>query len=71
MNKIIMLINEGWYIKIAHQPKRMEVDGHRNWTVRVCWEAEKHGVKLESEWEGFELAEDAVEDLIEKCSSVY
>ena len=56
-------------VKIWNQPKRMTMpNGDRDWTVRVCWEVEKGEKRLESKWEGFETTEQAVKDLLKKCS---
>ena len=56
-------------IKIWNQAKRITTPtGDRDFAVRVCWRAYKGEKCLESKWEGFDTAEDAINDLIEKCS---
>jgi len=67
MEKLITLINKGWNIKVFNQIKRMDIDDvHRDFVVRVCWEATHNEKLLKCEWEGFENAEKAIEDLLLK-----
>ena len=67
MKELCELIDAGWDIKIWNQVKRMDGD----WAIRVCWKAEKNPnttseVSLECKWEGFETAEECIQDLMKK-----
>ena len=65
MEKLIKVIDKGWDIEIYNQVKRMD----DSFDIRVCWKAQNNDIKIESEWEGFENSEDAINDLIEKCKA--
>lgn len=69
-DKFIDLIeNKISSVKINNQIKRLTLpDGSRVWNVRMCWEVVKEGKRLESKWEGFETAEEAIKDLLKKSA---
>ena len=68
MEKLFELINDGWDIKISTKAKRMDIGEGRDWYARVVWEAVSTSSKLECAWEGFENAQDAIDDMISKIS---
>lgn len=66
MEQLLKLINSGWSISIYNQPKR--IDG--KWVIRICWKANFDQNLHESEWEGFENAEQCIADVIIKCNEL-
>ena len=80
MKELIEAIDLGWNIEFSNVVKRLEGDdGWRDFFVRVVWKAvllktindpSSSINTLESDWEGFETAEDAVNDFIEKIKPI-
>jgi hypothetical protein len=76
MKEIIEAIDLGWNIEFTNEMKRMEgKDGWRDFFLRVTYKAvllktinDPTSVrnKIECPWEGFETAQEALNDLIEK-----
>jgi len=73
MKELIEAIDLGWDVEFTNQIKRLDGD----FCLRVCYKAVNLNVindpssyadKLESEWEGFETAKEAVNDFIEKIN---
>jgi len=75
MEKLLGLIDNGWSIKIYNQLKRISPPGGggRAWVIKVCWEADRNDlVELSDDenWEGFETAKEAIDDLVSKIKCV-
>lgn len=69
-NSLAKLIDKGWNITISNEAKSLSVMGIRTSCVRVVWQATKNdskkGKTLESKWNGFETAKEAITDLLKK-----
>ncbi len=60
-------VNEGWDVSIFNDVRRMEGSrGHREFLPRICWKATRRSQTIESAWEGFETAEEAIADLLNR-----
>ena len=58
-------------LKIWNQPKRVtDKHGNRDWAVRLVYEAEIKGEKIESEWEGFKSIKPLIKDLLKKVNKI-
>lgn len=68
LSQLITIIEAGYDIEIKSVPKRMDIDGVRDWCVRFTWEASTSERRYDCEWEGFKTAEECVEDLIKTLS---
>ena len=64
LEKLIEIYDKFSSVTITNQPKRMTVDGIRDWYVRVVWKVEGRAGNYECEWEGFENAEECLQDLV-------
>jgi hypothetical protein len=80
MKEIIEAIDLGWDIEFTNEIKRMEgKDGWRDFISRVCYKAvllktinDPSSIcnKIKCPWEGFETAQEAVDDLIKKFKPI-
>ena len=60
MQELIELIDLGWNISIQNSIKR--IDGE--WVTRITWKASNGGKERASDWEGFDLTEQCIADMI-------
>jgi hypothetical protein len=59
------LIDAGYDFSMGIAAKRMEVDGVRDFYGRVVWKLHNETTRTtyESDWEGFETVEEAIENI--------
>lgn len=66
MKRLINLLDAGWNIQFINQPKRIDGD----FIIRLIWKAENGIYNLESEWEGFDLSEECLNDCLETLEKI-
>lgn len=70
METLEAIINNGFDVRIYSTIKRMGTPPNRDWYKRFCWEIRLDDKRIGSEWEGFETAQQAIQDLIDNVSKI-
>lgn len=63
MEKLIWMLENGWSVHVKPEVKRVDGPNGRDFYIRFTWETKCHNRKLESDWEGFETPEEAVQNM--------
>ena len=67
MKTIEEIIDSGCTVQFYSQLKRMSITDEpndRGWHIRICWKLDWKYGQIESKWEGFKTAKEAIEDVI-------
>ncbi len=64
MKTLAELIDLGWKVTFDPHPKRMEVNGIRQWKIRMIWEAGYNSKSHSCLWDGFDTAKECIDDFI-------